>query len=152
MANYAVSDTELVGVANAIRAKTGGSGLIVWPDGFSSGIAGIPTGGTVKTMSLVQTFELASIAGSGTAASQRSILTTPMMPDYIQGTPLMITTFDHAPQMGHAKGDFTVVPERIMVNNTSHELQVNVRTFNLTGATITGEYIRFTATIQYMGS
>lgn len=44
MANYKVTDTELTGVANAIRTKGGTSAQLEWPSGFSSAIAAIPTG------------------------------------------------------------------------------------------------------------
>lgn len=45
MADYKVTDTELSGIANAIRTKGGTSEQLVFPDGFTSAINGIPTGG-----------------------------------------------------------------------------------------------------------
>lgn len=45
MADYVVSDTSLTGVANAIRTKGGTSSPLVFPSGFESAIAAIPTGG-----------------------------------------------------------------------------------------------------------
>ena len=41
MANYIVTDNQLTGIADAIRAKTGGSGGIEFPTGFVSGIGGL---------------------------------------------------------------------------------------------------------------
>ena len=38
MPNYLVTAEDLVAIANAIRAKTGGSGQLVFPNGFISGI------------------------------------------------------------------------------------------------------------------
>lgn len=38
-------DSNLVSVANAIRAKSGGSGTLAFPAGFVSEIGNIPTGG-----------------------------------------------------------------------------------------------------------
>lgn len=38
-------DTNLASVANAIRAKSGGSGTLVFPAGFVSEIGNIPTSG-----------------------------------------------------------------------------------------------------------
>lgn len=45
MANYLTTDTELTSVANAIRAKSGGSSPLEFPDGFVSEIGAIPSGG-----------------------------------------------------------------------------------------------------------
>ena len=45
MANYLATDTDLTAVANAIRAKSGGSGSLAFPAGFVSAIGDIPTGG-----------------------------------------------------------------------------------------------------------
>jgi hypothetical protein len=45
MANYIASDTDLTAVANAIRAKSGGSSQLAFPAGFVSEIQAIPTGG-----------------------------------------------------------------------------------------------------------
>lgn len=44
MADYVVSDTSLASVANAIRAKSGGSGQLIFPDGFVSEVNGIEKG------------------------------------------------------------------------------------------------------------
>ncbi|MBO4543243.1 MAG: hypothetical protein J5725_08705 [Bacteroidales bacterium] len=46
MANYLTTDTDLTSVANAIRAKSGGSGQLAFPAGFVSEIGNIPTGTT----------------------------------------------------------------------------------------------------------
>lgn len=45
MADYKVTDTELTGIANAIRTKGGTSEQLVFPNGFTSAINDIPTGG-----------------------------------------------------------------------------------------------------------
>lgn len=45
MANYIVTDTELTSIANAIRAKGGTSGSLVFPSGFVSAIENISGGG-----------------------------------------------------------------------------------------------------------
>lgn len=45
MANYIVQDTSLTAVANAIRAKAGLSGALVFPTGYAEAVAGIQTGG-----------------------------------------------------------------------------------------------------------
>lgn len=44
MAEYLVQDTSLTAVADAIRAKTGGTEPLMFPDGMTEAIAGI-TGG-----------------------------------------------------------------------------------------------------------
>lgn len=44
MAEYIVKDTELTSIANAIRAKSGGSGQLEFPNGFVSEINGIDSG------------------------------------------------------------------------------------------------------------
>lgn len=41
MANYIATDTEFTGVANKIRAKTGGSSSLTWPTGFENAIDSI---------------------------------------------------------------------------------------------------------------
>lgn len=48
MADYRVTDTELTKVANAIRAKGGTEELLVWPDGYVSAIATMPSGSIVR--------------------------------------------------------------------------------------------------------
>ena len=45
MSDYKVTDSELTGIANAIRTKGGTSSQLVFPDGFTSAIGAIPTGG-----------------------------------------------------------------------------------------------------------
>lgn len=49
MANYLVTDTELTGLADAIRDKTGGSDPLEWPTGFTSAVSGI-SGGKYKQL------------------------------------------------------------------------------------------------------
>ena len=43
----AVLDAEMASVANAIRAKTGNTDTLAWPDGFATAIAGITGGGVI---------------------------------------------------------------------------------------------------------
>lgn len=43
----AVLDAEMTSVANAIRAKTGNTDMLAWPDGFATAIAGITGGGVI---------------------------------------------------------------------------------------------------------
>ena len=45
MSDYKVTDSELTGIANAIRTKGGTSSPLVFPNGFTSAIEAIPTGG-----------------------------------------------------------------------------------------------------------
>lgn len=45
MPNYLTNDIELTSIADAIRAKTGGSSPIEYPNGFVSEIGNIPSGG-----------------------------------------------------------------------------------------------------------
>lgn len=45
MANYKVTDTELTGIANAIRTKGGTQAQLEFPTGFVTAIGNIPTGG-----------------------------------------------------------------------------------------------------------
>ena len=46
MADYKVTDTEMVSVANAIRTKGGTSEQLEWPTGFANAVAAIPSGGS----------------------------------------------------------------------------------------------------------
>lgn len=50
MANYIASDTDLTSVADAIRAKSGGSSQLAFPAGFVSEIQAIPSGGGGATL------------------------------------------------------------------------------------------------------
>lgn len=43
----AALDAEMTSVANAIRAKTGNTDTLAWPDGFATAIAGITGGGVI---------------------------------------------------------------------------------------------------------
>lgn len=53
MANeYAVNAADLTAVADAIRAKTGTSEWLIFPDGFAAAIAGISTGAQVASGSV----------------------------------------------------------------------------------------------------
>lgn len=45
MADYKVTDTEMVSVANAIRTKGGTSAQLEWPSEFISAVQAIPSGG-----------------------------------------------------------------------------------------------------------
>lgn len=45
MADYKVTDTEMISVANAIRTKGGTSAQLEWPSEFISAIQAIPSGG-----------------------------------------------------------------------------------------------------------
>jgi hypothetical protein len=44
MAVYLTNTEELTAVADAIRARTGGSAPLIYPDGFAAAVAGIPAG------------------------------------------------------------------------------------------------------------
>ena len=46
MAEYLVKDTQLTSIADEIRAKTGGTDLLAFPDGFLQAIAEIEAGGS----------------------------------------------------------------------------------------------------------
>jgi len=55
MSDYKVTDSELTGIANAIRTKGGTSSQLVFPDGFTSAIGAIPTGGgVIQSLSVTQ--------------------------------------------------------------------------------------------------
>ena len=47
-------DSDLTSVANAIRAKTGGSSQLAFPNDFVSAIGDIPTGGTLITKTITK--------------------------------------------------------------------------------------------------
>lgn len=47
MAKYVVNDTDLTAVANSIRAKTGDTNALIWPEGFKTSIASISGGGSI---------------------------------------------------------------------------------------------------------
>ena len=50
MSEYLVKDTALTAVADAIRAKTGGTDAIAFPDGFATAISEITTGIDAEVM------------------------------------------------------------------------------------------------------
>lgn len=61
MADYLVTDTELTGVADAIRTKGGTSAVLEWPNGYVSAVEDIETGGGVEMASVV----VCKASGSG---------------------------------------------------------------------------------------
>lgn len=65
MSNYIVSDTDLGAIADAIRAKSGGSGQLTFPAGFVNEIENIPSGGGQTLQKLASgTYLLAEDAAS----------------------------------------------------------------------------------------
>ena len=50
MPDYIVSGEQLTAIANAIREKTGNTGSLTFPGGFTDGISGIETGGSVDAL------------------------------------------------------------------------------------------------------
>ena len=50
MPDYIVSGEQLTAIANAIREKTGNTGSLTFPGGFTEGISGIETGGSVDAL------------------------------------------------------------------------------------------------------
>lgn len=69
MANYIVSDTNLTAVADAIRAKTGGSASLEFPDDFVSEIGSISGGSSVDVEALSVTENGTYTAPTGKAYS-----------------------------------------------------------------------------------
>lgn len=82
MSDYLVSDTELTETADAIRAKTGESGLIEWESGtgFADAVAAISGGGVTKkeitTRSANQTYIEFSITANDTGWKLATITAT----------------------------------------------------------------------------
>jgi hypothetical protein len=72
MAEYLVKDTELTAVADAIRAKTGESGALVFPQGFASAIAEITTGGSDEQFALITV----TVKRSGSALAGATVTAT----------------------------------------------------------------------------
>ena len=58
-------DSDLTSVANAIRAKSGGSGQLAFPSGFVSEIGNIPSGGPNETLLNSGDYTVSSDLGSG---------------------------------------------------------------------------------------
>ena len=58
-------DSDLTSVANAIRAKSGGSGQLAFPSGFVSEIGNIPSGGPTETLLNSGDYTVSSDLGSG---------------------------------------------------------------------------------------
>ena len=56
-------DSDLTSVANAIRAKSGGSGQLAFPAGFVSEIGNIPSGGGASYSDMVNAFAKQEISG-----------------------------------------------------------------------------------------
>lgn len=63
MSTYLVDSTDLTSVANAIRAKSGGSAQLAFPQGFVSEIGNIPSGGGGSGATVVAS---GTAQGSGT--------------------------------------------------------------------------------------
>lgn len=64
MANYLVTDTQLTSVADAIRAKTGASGGLSFPDGMVNAVGDIQTGGGEDALEMLLNKTLTSYANS----------------------------------------------------------------------------------------
>ena len=56
MSNYLTTDTDLIAVADAIRAKGGTSSSLSFPDGYVSAIQNIQTGGNLEDITINQNY------------------------------------------------------------------------------------------------
>lgn len=75
MSNYLVDDADLTSVADAIRAKSGGSSTLAFPSGFVSEIQAIPTGGGPHEVPSGYT-QLKFLQSSGTQWIKTSVVPT----------------------------------------------------------------------------
>mgnify|MGYP006991641226 CR=1 FL=1 len=71
MADYLVTDTELVSIADAIRIKGGTSSPLTFPAGFVSAVSNIPSGGGSS-----YTLVTSSVVTASTSGTSASFLTT----------------------------------------------------------------------------
>ena len=83
MAKYITTDTELTAVADAIRAKSGGSSALTYPSGFVSEIEAIPTGGGGVAPNDVNFLDYdGTIVASYTAADFANLSALPQNPSH----------------------------------------------------------------------
>ena len=102
MSDYKVTDSELTGIANAIRTKGGTSSPLVFPNGFTSAIEAIPTGGgstlITKNISANGTYDaedddadgyssvVVNVPSSGADISTDLVFGGPQIPDMTNAT------------------------------------------------------------------
>lgn len=73
---YLTNDIELTSVADAIRAKSGQTGQLIYPDGFASAVAGIKKAPTTPYMEAEYEQELVTEYESASYIKKQSSTTT----------------------------------------------------------------------------
>ena len=81
MADYIVTDTQLTGIADAIREKGGTSEPLVFPSGFEDAIGDITTGGADEKTVIFSDYD-GSVVASYTADEFASLQALPANPDH----------------------------------------------------------------------
>lgn len=76
MADYKVTDTELISVANAIRTRGGTSAQLEWPSEFVSAVNAIPTGGGGGNDDIDYTYLPNSVSANVIASSDASMFSS----------------------------------------------------------------------------
>ena len=87
MANYLTTDTELTGIADAIRTKGGTSASLTYPAGFVSAIENIPTGSDPTIQSLTVTPTTSQQTFNSSSVDGYKPVTVSAMPSGTAGTP-----------------------------------------------------------------
>lgn len=89
MSNYLTTDTDLIAVADAIRAKGGTSSSLSFPDGYVSAIQDIQTGGNFEDITISQDY----LTKQNTVISNRIIFQTD---ETYPGTPVVLDNTGYA--------------------------------------------------------
>lgn len=111
-------DSDLTSVANAIRAKSGGSSQLAFPAGFVSEIGNIPSGGGGKTVTLLA-------SGTYTKTDEASKPRELHIPVSFTGTPTFVLVNVPTPISGVNQSiqwarqfDIPSAAESLLLNNT----------------------------------
>lgn len=89
MSNYLTTDTDLIAVADAIRAKGGTSSSLSFPDGYVSAIQDIQTGGNLEDITISQDY----LVEQNTVISNGIIFQTD---ETYPGTPVVLNNTNYA--------------------------------------------------------
>lgn len=134
-------DADLISVADAIRAKSGGSADLAFPSGFVSEIQAIPTGGAYVAEDFFdQALPTGAIVYNGAAPSQNSVtffngrtaITRLFLPNW-NDTQNRSNAFANMPNL-----EYAVLPKNTRIYNTAFANDTKLKAVDFLGSTGNG--------------